>query len=59
MARTGQMVKFAMPLTPDEASERFTVLEDRGERLLVEFICDMPIAPTFVYLSADMVEAAE
>jgi hypothetical protein len=55
--REGQTVKFAAPATPDEATERFTVLECRGDRVLVRFICDMAVAPTHVYLAADMVEA--
>jgi hypothetical protein len=53
----GQTVKFAAPTTPEEASERFTVLEDRGDRVLVAFICDLAIAPTYVYATAEMVEA--
>ena len=52
-----QQVKFAAPLTADEATERFVVVELRGERVLVEFICDMPIRPTFVYIAADLVAA--
>jgi hypothetical protein len=54
--RTGQVVKFAAPTTPDEAAERFRVLEDRGDRVLVEFICDLAIAPTYVYPVADLRE---
>lgn len=51
----GQIVKFVAPLSDDERQERFKVLEPRGERVLVEFVCDMRIRPTFVYLAADLV----
>ncbi len=53
----GQSVKFINPLTDDERGERFTVLELRGERVLVEFICDMTIRPTSVYLAEDLISA--
>jgi len=39
-------VKWLNPLSAAEQTERFTVLELRGDRVLVEFICDMPIRPT-------------
>lgn len=39
----------------DEINEKFKVVEDRGDRLLVELICDMPIPPTFVYLKSEMI----
>jgi len=55
----GQRVKFTAPLNDDERDERFTVLELRGERVLVEFICDMNIRPTFAYSPADLVPADE
>ena len=51
----GQLVRFIAPLNEDEREEQFTVLELRGERVLVEFVCGMSIRPTFVYLAADLV----
>lgn len=53
----GQTVKFREPRDADEASERFTVVELRGERVLVEFICDMTLCPQSVYLVEDMTPA--
>ena len=53
----GQRVKFTAPLNDNERQERFTVIELRGNRVLVEFICDMSIRPTFVFLSADLVSS--
>jgi hypothetical protein len=51
------VVKFIAPLTADEASERFVVLEHRGTRALVEAICDMHMRPRFVYLIEDLITA--
>jgi len=48
------LVRFISPLNEDERGENFTVLELRGERALVEFVCEMNIRPTFVYLAADL-----
>jgi len=50
-------VKFSQPQTPEETRERFIVLEDRGDRVLVEAVCDMAIRPTFVYLKNELTEA--
>lgn len=51
------MLKFKHPQTPIEIDERFQLIEDRGDRLLVEFVCDMRVRPTFVYLTDDMTDA--
>lgn len=45
-------MKFVAPLSDTERQERFKVLELRGVRVLVEFICEMSIRPTFGYLAA-------
>lgn len=52
--QVGNLVRFANPLTTAEQSERFVVLEMRGDRVLVEFVCTMTIRPTFVYLLSDL-----
>lgn len=57
MLQVGQLVKFANPQSANEMIERFTVVELRGTRVLVEFVCDLAIKPTFVYLVSEMVEA--
>ena len=57
MLQIGQLVKFATPETANEKMERFTVVELRGTRVLVEFVCELAIKPTFVYLVSEMVEA--
>lgn len=50
----GDIVKFSHPATSDEVVERFLVRELRGDRVLVEFVCNMTIRPTFVYFAADL-----
>ncbi len=52
----GDVVRFAAPLSDDEAVETFKVLELRESRVLVEAICDMSLKPTFVYSSSDLVK---
>ncbi len=53
----GQIVKFKEPVDDDETIERFKVLEDRKERVLVESLIGFDkwhINPTFVYDVADL-----
>lgn len=57
MVEVGQIVRFAVPEDADEAKDRFLVLEDRGDRVLVRYLCDMSIPPTPVYLKTDLVLA--
>jgi hypothetical protein len=49
-----QIVKFVAPMSDDERQERFKVLELRGARVLVEFVCNMSVRPTFVYVAAEL-----
>jgi len=51
-------VKYANPQNEAEAAQRFTVIEDRDTRLLVELVCDMPLRPTFCFAKSDFVEVA-
>lgn len=52
--KAGDTVKMVNP-TPDESgSERFRVLELRGDRVVVEYICDLRIPPTYVYPTVDV-----
>lgn len=50
----GDTVGFVSPLSDDESTERFTVVEFRDPRVLVEFQCSMNIKPQSVYLAADL-----
>jgi hypothetical protein len=50
----GDVVRFVAPSNEDEANERFLVLEMRGDRVLVEAVCDMRLRPTFVYPAGDL-----
>lgn len=63
----GQLVKFAAPQDADEASARYAVVEYRAarpeigdtrpDRVLVRYVCDLPIAPTDVFDANEMVPA--
>lgn len=51
------MLKFKNPADPTEAGARFTLLEDRGDRVLVADASrywDDKIRPTAVYLKSDL-----
>ena len=53
--KDGDVVKFREPTDTEEASERFIVLELRGDRVLVGDVnTQMAIRPTFVYLCAEL-----
>jgi hypothetical protein len=48
------LYKFRQP-APDEIDDRFVVLEDRGDRVLVQYASHAyPIKPTDVYLKTDI-----
>jgi hypothetical protein len=51
------LLKFKTP-EPHEVNDRFTLLEDRGDRVLVADAsstwADSMIRPTFVYLKSDL-----
>ena len=52
-----QIVRFRNPEDDEEANERYVVLEDRGDRVLVmplEGFKDWEIVPTFVYAVNDL-----
>ena len=53
--QAGQRVKFAAPLNAGEAANRFIVLEPRGDRVLVQLVCELTLKPTFVYRTADLI----
>jgi len=42
--KPGQTVKYSHP-QPGEESFRFTLLEDNGNRVLIQLQCTMPIKP--------------
>jgi hypothetical protein len=49
-------VKWKKPLDEDEKAEIMTVIEDRGDRVLVvsDYAKDMAIPPTSVYRKSDL-----
>lgn len=52
----GQTVKYANPEQGEE-DLRFKVLEDNGDRLVVEMICDWYIKPTHCFPKSEYVLA--
>jgi hypothetical protein len=58
MTQTNEL-RFANPQDEAEAALRFTMVEDRGDRVCVRLVCDMPIAPTFVYPASDLVNCQD
>lgn len=49
----GAIVKYRVEYD-DEKGTRYTVIEDNGDRVIMEFICDMAIKPTFVARKCDI-----
>lgn len=47
-------VEFARPV-PEDGDAAMVVVEDRGDRVLVVHLVDLPIRPTSVYLKSDLV----
>jgi hypothetical protein len=43
--KAGDKVKLTNP-GPGETDAVYTVIEDRGDRVLIELVCDMTIRPT-------------
>lgn len=51
----GDVVKFKEGLYEDEAGAEYRILELRGDRALIEYICDsLPIPPTSVAMVSDL-----
>ena len=50
----GKIVKFKSVLQGESELSRYIVIEDNGERLLIQFICNLSFKPTFVVLSAEV-----
>lgn len=41
----GEIVKYSNPVNEAEVNARFTVIENRGDRLLVQYVCDAYLKP--------------
>lgn len=59
--KPGTVVQFKEPLNEEERRERFLVLEDREERLLVQdlALAHWPIPPTAVYRKSDLMPTTD
>lgn len=50
----GNIVKFLDGLYPDEEKAKYRVIEINGDRVIIEFICDLPIPPQSVANISDL-----
>jgi hypothetical protein len=53
--KVGQKVKFKEILEQGDEELRFIVLEDKGDRVLVQAVVDLPFPPTYTYLKSELV----
>ena len=56
--KTGDMVRFAIAIESCEENTQFVVVDDYGadcNRCKVRLVCDLPIAPTYVYFKEDLI----
>ena len=53
----GDVVKWAVPQDGAERDARYTVLELRGDRVLIQYHCTTPIRPTECVRLADVAKA--
>lgn len=56
---TKKIFKFRKPVTPEEKKERFELIEDRGDRMLLVDREKTYLTGTFVYLKSDMIEVTQ
>jgi hypothetical protein len=50
----GDIVKFKSGLYPDEEGARYRVMEVNGDRVIIEFICDLPFPPQSVAKTSEL-----
>ena len=53
--KIGDVVKFADGLYPDEEGAQYIILEINGDRVFIEYICDLPFRPQSVAMVKDLV----
>ena len=52
--KTGDIVQFKDGLYPDELGARYKVVEINRDRVVIEFICDLPIPPQSVAMVSEL-----
>jgi hypothetical protein len=50
----GDIVKFKAGLYPDEEGAKYRVVEINGDRVVIEFICDLPIPPQSIAKTSEL-----
>ncbi len=53
----GDVVRFREIVDPGDEDSRFVVVEDNGDRLMIRFICNLPIPPIQVVPRSDVCKA--
>jgi len=53
--KKGDIVKFKDGLYKEENGIQYFVIEMRGDRALIEFICELPLPPQSVALVSELV----
>jgi hypothetical protein len=53
----GDKVRFREALDPGDESCLFDLIEDNGDRLMIQLVCDLPIPPVKVVRRADVCKA--
>src|SRR4051812_12719123 len=54
----GKTVRLVLP-APGEEDARYLVIEDNGDRLLVKFVCNLPIPPVELLRPGDVAVASD
>ena len=52
--RTGDTVKFKDGLYSDETGAQYKIVEMNGDRVVIEYICDLPIPPQSIAITNDL-----
>ena len=52
--KLGDVVTWSEPMDTNEARERFDVIEMKGDRCDIRFICNLPIPPVKTVMVADI-----
>ena len=52
--KIGDTVKFVEGSYADEEGARYTVVEINGDRVIIQFICDLPIPPQSIARTSEL-----
>lgn len=55
MLKVGDIVKYREALEPGDEDARFVLVELNGDRCFIKAICDLPLPPVSLRLTAEIV----